>query len=450
MILSREAAILNFVEDMRGLNMHGFVLTLDGEALAEGSWAPYQADQPHRLYSVSKSVTSLAIGMLQDDGALSLADPVVDHFPEWVGEHTDPLLRAVTLRDMLRMATCYDQAMYSALGDTDWTKPFFYGKATHLPGTVFSYDTSASQVLCALVEKKAGRSILDFMEKRLFRPLGMTGEKCWRKDGMGVSQGGTGLVMSLRDFSILANFCMSDGRGLISEAYLKAATSWQIATDERPAPEERYGYGYQFWRMRRGFSMYGLGGQMALCLPEEKLCLCTTADLIMDSTAVQPIYDAFFRHLADISRLPSDPEDARRLQARLADLRYEPLRGREASRCVSVALTQGTLPFRTVAMEEDRVTFTTADGEFVLPYGNGSWREGTFLNTGEACITSGGWMSAERFRLHCELNGLSSCGMELFVVLAGAGATVRVVSSLWEVVPGWSGQDWGTVTALDA
>lgn len=450
MTLSRETAILNFVEDMRGLNIHGFVLTLNGETLAEGSWAPYELDQPHRLYSVSKSVTSLAIGLLQDDGALSLDDHIVDYFPEWVGEHTDPLLRAVTLRDMLRMATCYDRAMYSALGDSDWTKPFFYGKATHLPGTVFSYDTSASQVLCALVEKKTGRSILDFMEERLFRPLGMTGRKCWRKDGAGVSQGGTGLVMSLRDFSTLANFCMSDGRGLISEAYLKAATSCQIATDERPAPEERYGYGYQFWRMRRGFSMYGLGGQMALCLPEKKLCLCTTADLIMDSTAVQPIYDAFFRHLEDIDCLSASPEAAGRLQAQLADLRYEPLRGREnAQQRVSVALTQGALPFRTVTIERERVIFATADGEVALPYGHGSWQKGTFLNTGEACMTSGGWMSPERFRLHCELNGLSSCGMELFVVRAGDRATVRLISSLWEVVPGWSGQDWGTVLASD-
>lgn len=451
MTLSREAAILNFVEELRGLNMHGFVLTLDGETLAEGSWAPYRPETPHRLYSVSKSVTSLAIGLLQDDGVLSLEDHIVDHFPEWTDEHTAPLLREVTLRDMLRMATCYDRAMYSALGDADWTKPFFYGKPTHLPGTVFSYDTSASQVMCALVERKTGRPILDFMEERLFRPLGMTGEKCWRKDGMGVSQGGTGLVMSLRDFSILANFCMSDGRGLISEAYLKAAISRQIATDERPAPEERYGYGYQFWRMRQGFSMYGLGGQMALCLPEKKLCLCTTADLIMDSTGVQPIYDAFFRHLADIDSLPSDPEDARRLQACLAGLRYEPLRGQEASaRRLSVAMTQGTLPFRRVAIERERVVFTMPDGEFALPYGNGSWREGTFLNTEEGCITSGGWTSPERFALHCELNGLSSCGMNLYVVTAGDRATVRVTSSLWEVVPGWSGQDWGLIAPSEA
>ena len=319
--MTRERAILAFLREMEGRGLHGFLMTEHGQTLAEGYCAPFGAERMHRMYSVSKSVVSLAIGMLIGDGRIALSDRITDHFPEYVSESTPALLREVTIRNMLMMSTCYDRAMYSPLGDQDWTKPFFYGEPTHPAGLLFHYDTSASQVLCALVEKLTGESILAFMQRRLFGPIGMDGEKKWLRDGAGTSQGGTGLLLTLRDFSRLANFCMGDGQGLIPESYLRAATGWQIATEERSAPEERYGYGYQFWRMRRGFYMYGLGGQMALCLPEEGLCLCTTADMMLSSVGVQPIFDAFFRHLAGVGALPSSAEDGEALRAYIAAMR---------------------------------------------------------------------------------------------------------------------------------
>ncbi len=443
--MTREQAILAFIDELSPYQLHGFLLTLRGETLAEGSYAPFAADEMHRMYSVSKSVVSLAIGMLADDGALSLDDRICDHFPEWVDGSTPELLRQVTIRDMLRMATCYDRSMYTALGCSDWTRPFFTGQPSHVPGTLFSYDTSASQVMCALVEKLTGGDILSFMDRRLFQPIGMTGPRRWLRDGAGVSQGGTGLLMTLRDFSRLANFCMSDGMGLISGDYLREATGWQIATGERAAREERYGYGYQFWMMREGFSMYGLGGQMALCLPGEGLALCTTADMICDGAGVQPLYDAFFRHLKGIASLPSDPADAEALRRRLESLRVAPLEG--ATRApVRIALTQQTLPFAGLEIAPRGVTFTMRSGDaFTLPCAAGAWERGVFPASQEACITSGAWRSGTRYELLCELCGDFNACMKLFVSLSGSRASVRVVSSLWEFQSGWSGQDWGNV-----
>lgn len=443
--MTREQAILNFIDELTPYQMHGFILTLGGEVLAEGSYAPFRADEPHRMFSVSKSVVSLAIGMLSDAGVISLDDPICDHFPEWVDGDTPVLLRRVTIRHMLRMATCYDRSMYGALNHDDWTKPFFYGTPTHVPGTVFSYDTCASQVMCALVERKTGRSILDYMQEKLFDRIGMTDPKKWLKDGQGVSQGGTGLLLTLRDYSKLANFCMSDGQGIISRDYLHAATSWQIATGERPGPEERYGYGYQFWMMREGFSMYGLGGQMALCLPEKQLALVTTADLITDSTGVQPIYDAFFRNLSCIDALPSDPSDAARLQERLTKLRVQPLNGTN-DRTLHVDLTLGALPFSALTIAPGHVALTMGGVDYTLPCRAGEWREGIFPVSQERCIVSGGWVAPDRFELLTELCGDFAVCMKLFVQVCGSEATVRVVSSLWEFQAGWGGQDWGSVT----
>lgn len=446
--MTRERAIMNFLDDMAGVNLHGFRLSLHGEILAEGYWAPFTPEEPHRMYSVSKSAVSLAIGILAGDGKLRLDDPIVSYFPEWVDERTHPMLREVTIRNMLMMSTCYDRAMYSPLGDRDWTRPFFFGEPTHPAGTLFHYDTSASQVMCALVEKLTGGEILSFLEARLFRPLGMDGQKAWLKDGAGTSQGGTGLLMTLRDFSLLADYCMSDGRGLVPEDYLRDATSRLIATEERSAPEERYGYGYQFWQMRRGFSMYGMGGQMGLCLPEEGLSLCTTGNTMLSGVGVQPIYDGFFRHLAGIGSLPSDPEDAQELSARLASLTLPPVapaRAQDAVRRIRFIRTE--LPFTGLTIRPEAVVFRMADGDAALPYAVGGWAEGVFPGTTERCITSAAWTEADRFVLRCEVKDSFICSMEMVVSFRGDRGTVRLSGALWELVPGWNGLAWGTADA---
>ena len=465
--MSIERAILRFLDDLQGLDMHGFLLTLRAETLCEGYWKPFSSDAPHRMYSISKSAVSLAVGLLVGDGKLSLDERIVDRFPEWSAGASE-MLCEVTVRDMLMMATCYDGTQYSVLKDENWTRPFFFGRPTHPAGTLFNYDTSSSQTLGALVERIAGCDILTFLENRLFAPLGMTGEKRWLRDASGASQGGTGLLMTLRDLSKLANFCMGDGQGLILTDYLREATSCQIATGERPEPEARYGYGYQFWRMRRGFWLYGMGGQMALCLPDSGVCLCTIADLTTDGPGVQPVIDAFFRHLEHISELAHDEGDARELRERLKTLRCEPLalaatRREAATRCgqsasqareggrpdrdapVRIALTHGHLPFDALTLAPDSATFSIGGQEYPLPFGNGQWKDGIFPATSELCMTSGGWRTPDRFELLCKLNGDFALTMQLFAAFKGDRASVRVDSSLNEVAAGWNGLSWGEI-----
>ena len=115
------------------------------------------AFQPHRMYSVSKTMTGIAVGMLADDGKISLDQPIADFFADWLPEKPDGRLLRLTIRDMLRMATCYRQTAYREGVDENWAKPFFTGAPTHEPGMVFHYDTGCSQVLAALV-KRARRS----------------------------------------------------------------------------------------------------------------------------------------------------------------------------------------------------------------------------------------------------------------------------------------------------
>ena len=167
-----------------------------------------------------------------------------DEVPEELG--------ILTVRDLLRMASCYDVTQYRPLVDENWTKAFFTGTPQHPAGTIFTYDTGASQVLASLVERLSGQPLLDFVRSRLFEPIGMKGPFKWLTDRAGNPQGGTGLIMPLHDLALLSEFCMGDGLGLLDRDYLRAATGCQIMTDHRSMPEEKYGYGYYFWQMRRG------------------------------------------------------------------------------------------------------------------------------------------------------------------------------------------------------
>ena len=148
----------NFVSRLKreSVCMHGFILDVQGEVKATAYYPPFEEGKVHRMYSVSKSMTALAIGLLLDEGKISLDDRIADYFRDFLPEKPDARLMRLKIRDMLRMATCYRATVYRETDD-DWTKPFFTAASTHEPGTVFHYDTGCSQVLAALVARLTGQ-----------------------------------------------------------------------------------------------------------------------------------------------------------------------------------------------------------------------------------------------------------------------------------------------------
>lgn len=279
--------------------LHGMLLTRDGVVVTERYAAPGFAREPHRLFSVSKSVTSLAVGILAGDGKLELDRTAASYFPEWVGPETDGNTLAVTLRHILRMETCHKRRAYRAAEDECWAKAFFTVPPDHAPGTVFGYDASGTQVLAQLCCRVADQPLMQFVRERLFDRIGIIGPMAWLTDPSGVEQGGSGLCMTLRDMSRLANFCMTDGQGIVPADYLRMALSRQTDTAMRANPEERHGYGYQFWMTRHGYAMYGMKGQLAIMAPKEHMTLCTIGDTEGDE-AIQRIYDLFFEMMLDM------------------------------------------------------------------------------------------------------------------------------------------------------
>ncbi|MGI5852033.1 MAG: serine hydrolase domain-containing protein, partial [Caldicoprobacterales bacterium] len=148
------SAILSFLEriDREQTCMHGFLLIRKGQIAAEGYWAPYSKDSMHRMYSVSKSMVSLAIGLMIDEGKLNLEDRVVNFFEDKLPNNLHPYLAESTVRDLLMMATPHSENSYTRY-DKDWAATFFYKTPSHPPGTVFAYDTAATVILNTIVER---------------------------------------------------------------------------------------------------------------------------------------------------------------------------------------------------------------------------------------------------------------------------------------------------------
>ena len=311
--------------DIRGISMHSFLLCKDDCLVAEGYYAPVKKNDLHRMFSVTKSFVSIAIGLLQEEGRLSLDDSIVKFFQEYVPNTSEahPWLLATTIRDMLSMRSCHASTTYDKFSSkTDWVKSFFTVAPTHKPGTVFHYDTSATHTLCALVEKLTGMKMLDYLRNKVLNEIGFSKEAYCLTDGFGVSMGGSGLMATSRDLMLFALLILHNGnlngKQYISADYIKEATSFQTATCVTgPIPSESQGYGLQFWTGEHGSIVcYGMGGQLAILLPEYNTAIVTTADTQGYQGGNQVIYDAIFRHILpelEKRQSPWTPSDEEKL-----------------------------------------------------------------------------------------------------------------------------------------
>lgn len=296
----------------QGVNLHSALLATDREILAELYLEESGPDPLHRMFSVSKSLTALAIGCLAAEGKLSLDDPLLTFYPEYRAEAA-PWLKEMTIRQMLKMESCHSKTSYKYDFSKPWLESFFTIPPDHAPGTIFRYDTSASHTLAHLAERLAGQELLDYLRDKGLRERGFSEEAYFMKDPQGHPIGGSGLVARTRDIALIAQLLMQGGGGVFPEDFCREMTSWQSDTRaEMSIPEEGYGYGFQCWRHRAGWAFYGMGGQIAAAVPEKNLLLVTTADLMKSKVYDQRLYDLFFELLVEQkpAPFPQDPAEA--------------------------------------------------------------------------------------------------------------------------------------------
>lgn len=385
-------AILNFLErlDAERINMHGFLLVRHNRIAAEGYWAPWSAERKHRIYSVSKSFVALAVGMMIDEGQLTLGARVADYFPDKVPETLHLWLATSTVRDLLTMSTAHSRTSYTR-DDPDWVWTFFNLIPSHPPGTIFSYDTAATVVLTAIVERLAGVPFLDYMRPRFLDRIGFSADAWCVRTPEGGSWGGSGVICTLRDMAKVALTCMNGGvwgeEQVLPEEYLRAATSKQIDN----AIQGNCGYGYQIWcEQENGFSFRGMGSQFAICFPDSEFlftCIADTQGAPAGSAIPDVMWAEIYPHLAD-APLRENPNDQAALTETIEQLAVLPLPGNlDVPTASTVNGTWYALDTNPMGITRTRLTFqgdqgaweyTNDQGDNLLRFGLGRILSGKF------------------------------------------------------------------------
>ena len=299
--------------------MHSICVWQKGNILQEEYFGAFRRDDMHRMFSITKSFTSLAIGALISEGRLRLNDPIVKYFPEYTLKEPHPYLAQMTLYDMLTMRTCYPSTTYKIDMKSHWVKSFFTAPADHRPGQIFKYDTSSAHTMAALVQKISGRTVLDYLREIFLDTIGFSKEAHILLDPFGCEIGGSGLVCTTKDLLLVARLLLSlyngtwendypDLAGCADSIYdrsfwkryadyIREAMSYHVSTlHEGKTLDERQGYGFQFWLVRDGgVMMYGMGGQYIVLYPAQELIFVTTADTQMIGGGTQYILDEIRR-----------------------------------------------------------------------------------------------------------------------------------------------------------
>ena len=438
--------VLRFTQRLQkeDVNMHGFLLSVRGKKIAEAYYAPFREGQPHRLYSVSKTFTGIAVGMLADNGRLTLDQHITDFFQDWLPDNPSPYLLHLTISDMLRMSTCYRRTAYREGIDSDWARSFFTGSPDHEPGMVFAYDTGCSQVLAALVRRISGMEVIDYLEEHLFHPLSCQDQRYWLRDPSGCCQGGTGLCMSLRDLHRIAECLLRGGDGIIPRWYAENMGKKHIDTSLQDKEEERYGYGWQCWRTRAGWSLYGMGGQLSILCPDKQTVLSTIADTRLDPFGVQRIYNAFFDEIWPF--LPGDggipegtPDQPLILSLSVPGLKDCPAAGFLGKGCY-VFPGSNSLGLKALTLSDTELKMSRTTCSVSLPYARGKTLEIPWPGYSDIpALVSAGWIEDRVLRLRCHAVGNAPCGFDMLISLSKDRITVQSRCSSDPLTIGYDG-----------
>lgn len=451
--------------------LHGYAMLDKGKLLAEEYYAPFTADTLHRMFSVGKSFVSLAIGLLQEEGKLSLDDSICDYFTDkakvtgevcrYVPAEGDnriypygevhPWLQQLTIRQMLSMTTCHAKTTYKMF-DGDWVESFFRIRPTNLPGTVFAYDTSSTHVLSALVEKLSGRKLIDYLREKAFDKIGVSKEAYYMPDPYGVSQGGSGLNCKLRDLLAVAELVMNEGvhngEQLLPADYLAQATSFQISTQQQPAFDEQLGYGYQIWQGRHDcFYFYGIGGQLAVCLPKEEFILVTVGNTLENKNGIKSIFDAFFDeiypHLNGKMNEEADDYEPGAVKSLLNVPVDMPSVPKHFNNGRKYTFVENNLKIADAQLDLEgnggTLHLTKEGKSFDLQFGLDAYQETVFPWTGAECYCQGAWVMEDMFFIRCYIFGPDMANLYICLRFTAGGITVKMTKGADDMMKNFEG-----------
>jgi len=434
------AKILEFMKilDVYSPCTHSMIIARGNRIFHECYYAPFDADFKHRMYSVSKSFVSVAVGLLIEDGLLSFDDKFVKFFPEYLSGSESEELKELTIKDMLTMQTAQtDHVWWFKTGTKDRCEVYFRNKQQKVPGAVFDYDSPGSFMLGVIVEKLTGKPFLEFMQERFLNDIGFSKDAYCLKAPGGYSFGDSAVMCTPRDLLTFARFVMNkgtwSGKRYMNEQYLTEATTKQV--DNNLWGFTNYnncGYGYQIWMSQNGrFSFNGMGGQFAICDPKKDLIFVITADNQGNASANQMVFHSLFHHVFDVigdTPLAENKKAFDELKEYSASRKLFVLPGNTESSFakeidgVTYRLRENPMQiekFR-INFEADgkaKLTYTNATGEKELHFGIGHNEFGKFPEPGYAnmtatvpeegyfydCACSGAWAEEKKLQIKVQI-----------------------------------------------
>ncbi|MDR0532187.1 MAG: beta-lactamase family protein [Oscillospiraceae bacterium] len=292
------------------LELHSLMVVRHGKVAFETFRKPYVPEMPHVMFSVSKSVTSCAIGFAVAEGLLSVDDKVADLVPELRGGAEDENLERLTVRHLLTMTSGKLISVFADKTKKQWIQDFAEAKWTYGPGEGWSYINENIYMLCVILSRVTGMGVVDYLMPRLFGPLGIP-RPFWETDGHGVEAGGWGLYLTTESFAKIM-LCYTqggvfEGKQVIPAGWVAESTKLQAKQNDGSAePHGNNGYGYCFWLNAEpgGFRADGVFSQLGLCFPAYDACVITTAGEIFS----HKMLDALFRHIPQLFEEAGDRE----------------------------------------------------------------------------------------------------------------------------------------------
>jgi CubicO group peptidase (beta-lactamase class C family) len=395
------SALLDRLE-ARSVECHSIMVVRHGHVVAEGWWAPYTAGRPHLLYSLTKSFTSVAVGLAIADGLLSLDDRLVDVLPDHVPADLPEQGRRVTVHHLLSMTVgrrtdSLTEAWQLEPGDL--VKGFLRVAFTDPEGTRHAYDNATTFVLARMVERVTGRGLPEFLEERLFRPMGIEPAE-WDRVASGAAFGFHGLHLTTEAVAAFGELLLRGGRWrgrpLVPREWVELATARQIDTlpfeDGSGDADFLRGYGYQFWRWSDGFHGHGSFGQQCVVVPSHDLVVALTGA----NSQPQAVFDAIRECLLPGPEEAGSPPDDEFLANRLRRLSLPPVPGSAApQRSVRARLDSSAehapLPDGTTVVVDPVAGgwHLRFDPLLQVEVGHGEWRESSPL--GRPVVAAGAW-----------------------------------------------------------
>src|ERR1700685_4151284 len=322
------SALLDRLEE-QSLEGHPLMVVRHGHVVAEGWWAPYSADRPHLLYSLTKSFTSIAVGLAIADGLLSLDDRVADVLPDHVPAGISEQGRRISVHHLLSMTAGHRADTLAEawqLEPGDLVKGFLRLPFAAAEGTRHAYDNSAAFILARMVERVAGRGLAEFLDERLLIPMGIDDAE-WDRVGSGAAFGFHGLHLRTEAVAAFGELLLRGGLWgggqLVPREWVELATRRHV--DSRHYAEGAdgadflCGYGYQFWISRHGFHGYGAFGQHCVVVPSHDLVVVLTSAQ-QEVQQAQDVLDAIWECLLPGIGHPGSTRDDEILTGRLRGL----------------------------------------------------------------------------------------------------------------------------------